>query len=109
MRLSPRPLTALAVMSIGVLAAAPVAQAVTAEVRVVSALAHFDSEGVLVDPDTGWWGDGTQTGTVEIGSAYDAPTGLGREAVMLDTPTAGDSVQLVALTEQPPSTGAFPS
>lgn len=109
MRLTTRSLLGLAVMSTAVLAEVPVAQAATTEVRVVSAFTHYDSSGVLIDPNTGWWGDGTQTGTVEIGSAYRAPTGLGREAAMLDTTTAGDAVQLVALTEQPPSAGALPS
>ncbi|MGA8044641.1 MAG: hypothetical protein WCA30_00070 [Dermatophilaceae bacterium] len=102
-------MTGLAVISVAVLAAVPVSQAVTAEVRVVSAFAHYDVSGEFIDPNSGWASRGAGTGTVEVGSAYGAPTGLGREAAMLDTPTDDDTVQLTALTQQLESQGAFPS
>lgn len=100
---------AVAMMSVGLLGVSTMAHALTTEVRIVSAFAYYDeANAVEVDPDSGWWAGGRGTGTVEIGSAYGAPDGLGREAVMLDTPTADDSVQVYARTDQPSYRGAFP-
>lgn len=108
MRTLKRFVAGLAVVTVGLWSAGTVAQAATTEVQVVSTFMHEASTDVFVNADSGWAASGAGTGKVEIGSAYGAPSGLGREAVMLDTPAAGDTATLSALTDQPSYAGAFP-
>lgn len=90
------------------LSGSTVAHAAVTDVRMVDGLMHYDETGALVDPNTGWGADSRGTGRVEIGSAYRAPTGLGRDSLMFDTPAAGDWASATALTNQPTYIGAFP-
>ena len=100
----------LAVMTVGLWSGGMVAHAATTtEIRVVSTFRYEDATGVIVNPGSGWAASSDGTGKVEIGSAYGAPSGLGRSAIMLDTPANGDHATVTALTEQPGYySGAFP-
>jgi hypothetical protein len=95
-------------MAVGLLAGSTVAHAATTEVQVVSAFASYDPSVGIVDPNTGWGVTVSESGRAEIGSAYGAPAGLGRGALMLDTPRDGDSVEVHARTDQGELIGAFP-
>ena len=109
MRTLKRFVAGLAALTVGLWSGVTAAHAATTEIRQVSTFMYEDAAGVIVNPDSGWGAYGEGTGKVEIGSAYGAPGGLGREAVMLDTPAVGDSATVTALTDQPGYySGAFP-
>lgn len=103
-----RSLTGLALVAVGSLAGSTVAHAATTELRIVSAVAHYDPSSGAVEPNTGWDVRVSGAGRAEISSAYGAPAGLGHGALMLDTPNAGDSVGVYARTDQGELIGAFP-
>ncbi len=101
-------MTALAVAVLAVLGGGTFAHAATTEARMVEDFWHFDPTDTTADPNTGWVATTSALGSAGIGSAYGAPEGHGREALMLDTRTDGDSVEVHARTDQPDTMGAFP-
>lgn len=105
MRTSKRLVAGLTVAMVGPCTCNTVAHATTTEVRIVSTFMYEDAAGQVVNAVSGWSASGEVTGRVELGSAYGAPQGLGREAVMLDTPAAGDRATIHALTNQPSYAG----
>lgn len=101
---------AVAMMSVGLLGVSTMAHALTTEDRIVSEFSGWDG-GDWVERDTGWENHSTTGTRAEIGSAYGAPTGHGREAVMLDNPTYGSIAEVIARVGQQDQTGlpdAFP-
>jgi hypothetical protein len=105
-----RSIAGLTVLLTAALSASTIAYAeTTTEIRVVNGLAQ-GSEFEPLNPDSGWYAETQGTGAVEIGSAYGAPQGFGTDAVMFDTPNAGDRAFITALTDQPysPFGPAFP-
>lgn len=108
MRTLKRFVASLAVVTVGLWSGSTVAHGATTEFRVVSAFMYQDATDQIVNADSGWSASGEGTGKVEIGSAYGAPDGLGREAVMLDTPAVGDRATVYALPDaEGYYTGAF--
>lgn len=101
---------AVAMMSVGLLGVSTMAHALTTETRVVSEFGYVDPvTGYWVMVGSGWYMGSLGTGGAEIGSAYRAPTGFGRDALMLDTPEAGDVVAVGASLplDRPTAEAAF--